>query len=497
MADKLFQLIHALSKSEKRYFNKFANMNRTESNLLKLFEAICKQKKYDEAAIKKKFTGEKFATQLFVTKKHLYDAILKSMRLYNSERSVRYRLQAMLQDIQYLYEKQLFEACNDLIAKAKQIAEQHEMFYIGLQLLYWHDKQMVRGYYKQYDEMAIEEVSTQFNLLLEKLKRERAYRTLETKMGYSYFYLQEAARLDFQEVIINNSILHDENYALSNKAKLFYYSIHTQYYYARLNWEKVYMYQKKMVLLLENDKSVNRDKMLNHVYSLNNFLHACLQTKRFEEFEDYIPLIKAIPKRYTKVKLSDAFSNEIFPKLYLLELLYYNRSKQEQKGKAIVLEIEKALATYKSRICKDDLLLIYVNVSLFYFSVGLHKDALLWLQFLLNANIKNKNNNMFYNNGILLQILLHFELEHHDLLEHLLRAAFRFFYKKKGANIFEISLLQFVKKSLAFVSQKQEKKALEDLQLVLGKKIALAENEYDISLDIKQEILFWLNRKLE
>ena len=246
MEDRLFQLIHALSKSEKRYFNKFASMNRTESNLLRLFEAICKQKSYDEAAIKKKFTGEKFVVQLFVTKKHLYDAILKSMRLYNSERSVRYRLQAMLQDIQYLYEKQLFEACNELIAKAQQIAEQHEMFYIGLQLLYWHDKQMVRGYYKKYHETEIENVTAQFNLLLEKLKRERAYRTLETKMGFSYFYLQEAARLDFQAVILKNPILHDENYALSNKAKLFYYSVHTQYYYARLDWEKVYFYQKKM-----------------------------------------------------------------------------------------------------------------------------------------------------------------------------------------------------------------------------------------------------------
>ena len=419
------------------------------------------------------------------------------MRVYNSERSVRYRLQAMLQDIQYLYEKQLFEACNDLIAKAQKIAEQHEMFYIGLQLLYWHDKQMVRGYYKKYDETAIENVTTQFNLLLEKLKRERAYRTLETKMGYSYFHLQTKKRLDFQEEIIRNPILQDENYPLSNKAKLFYYSIYTQYYYARLDWEKVYFYQKKMVLLLENDESVNRDKMLNHIYSLNNFLHSCLQTKRFQEFEQYMQLIKTIPKRYAKVKLSDALSNEVFPKLYLLELLYYNRSRQQQKGESIVSEIEKAIATYKSRIHKDDLLLIYINVCLFYFSVAHYKMALEWLHLLLNTNIPNKNDNIFYCNGILWQILIHYELEHYDLLENLLRAAFRFYNKKKEKYHFEISVLQFIKSSLGFVSQKQEKNAFRELQKTLSEQMTLHENEYDVFLDIKQETLFWIKRKLE
>ena len=134
-----------------------------------------------------------------------------------------------------------------------------------------------------------------------------------------------------------------------------------------------------------------------------------------------MPLIKSIPKRYAKVKLSDALSNEIFPKLYLLELLYYNRSRQTKKGEAIVLEIEKALANYKSRIHKDDLLLIYMNVSIFYFLANQQKTTLDWLQRLLHTNITNKANNVFYTNGILLQVIIHFELQHHQtylLLEH-------------------------------------------------------------------------------
>ena len=61
-SDPLHQLIHSLSKGEKRSFKIYASRHvlGDENNYVKLFDAIEKQKEYDEEALLKKFKNEKF-----------------------------------------------------------------------------------------------------------------------------------------------------------------------------------------------------------------------------------------------------------------------------------------------------------------------------------------------------------------------------------------------------------------------------------------------------
>ena len=49
---ELFNLIQSLSKSEKRFFKLSSSLQDGEKNYLKLFDAIEKQKSYDEKEIK-------------------------------------------------------------------------------------------------------------------------------------------------------------------------------------------------------------------------------------------------------------------------------------------------------------------------------------------------------------------------------------------------------------------------------------------------------------
>ena len=56
----LHNLIHSLSKSEKRFIRLNAQFHQGDKTYMKLFDAIEKQKKYDEEALKVKFRNEKF-----------------------------------------------------------------------------------------------------------------------------------------------------------------------------------------------------------------------------------------------------------------------------------------------------------------------------------------------------------------------------------------------------------------------------------------------------
>ncbi|MDQ3021512.1 MAG: hypothetical protein M3R36_13225 [Bacteroidota bacterium] len=85
VTDDLFQLIKSLTQSEKRFFKVYASLHHIkgdENKYFKLFNAIDKQKIYDEELIRKQFGNEKFLKQLFVVKNYLYHTILKSL-LYN------------------------------------------------------------------------------------------------------------------------------------------------------------------------------------------------------------------------------------------------------------------------------------------------------------------------------------------------------------------------------------------------------------------------------
>ena len=87
--DDLFQLIKSLSRNEKGYFKKYTLLYSAQpesaNNYTRLFDVIDGMDEYDEIALKKQFTGEKFINQLPVTKNYLYNSILKSLRSYSAQ----------------------------------------------------------------------------------------------------------------------------------------------------------------------------------------------------------------------------------------------------------------------------------------------------------------------------------------------------------------------------------------------------------------------------
>src|SRR5215207_9441723 len=94
----LFLLIKSLSKSEKRYFKLFVANGKSDANYLQLFEAMDRQEQFDEEAIRKKFKGKAFASQLHVAKIYLSELILKSLRNYHANDSVNGQILDLIRD---------------------------------------------------------------------------------------------------------------------------------------------------------------------------------------------------------------------------------------------------------------------------------------------------------------------------------------------------------------------------------------------------------------
>ena len=142
-SSELFELIHSLNKTEKRYFKlHVAKYNYAESNYLKLFDALDRQEAYDEKAIRKYFQKETFVLQLNVTKKYLFKLIMKSLNAFHADMSVNSRLNEMLINVEVLYDKGLFIPLQNILTKAKNIAVRYEKFPQLLEIIRWEKRMM-------------------------------------------------------------------------------------------------------------------------------------------------------------------------------------------------------------------------------------------------------------------------------------------------------------------------------------------------------------------
>ncbi len=124
-SDHIFQLIHAMSPAEKRYFR--LHYASEASQLTLLFDEISRLKTYDEAHLKLRLEPT-VARNIKVYKVQLQDLLLKSLTSFHSKRSVLSKVRMWLEEADILADKRLFELALDRLSKARGISRQYEEF---------------------------------------------------------------------------------------------------------------------------------------------------------------------------------------------------------------------------------------------------------------------------------------------------------------------------------------------------------------------------------
>ena len=126
----LFELIKALSKSEKRYFKLLSSRHTIgeENNYVRLFDFIDKQEVYDEEHLFREFKGEAFLHRFSITKKRLYDHILNALDAFYASSSIDAQLFKQIHSADILYTKSLYDQCGRILRSAEKLAEKHEKY---------------------------------------------------------------------------------------------------------------------------------------------------------------------------------------------------------------------------------------------------------------------------------------------------------------------------------------------------------------------------------
>ncbi|MEM6725659.1 MAG: hypothetical protein AAF598_16575, partial [Bacteroidota bacterium] len=118
--DTLYRLIRSLNQSEKGYFKKYASLHSGErnNNYIRLFEAIEKQKTYDEQQLKAQFKGERFINNFSAAKNYLNDAILRSLKAFHGGKTRLQKAKVQISDATMFFKKGFFTESDKLLQKA-------------------------------------------------------------------------------------------------------------------------------------------------------------------------------------------------------------------------------------------------------------------------------------------------------------------------------------------------------------------------------------------
>lgn len=126
----LFDLIKSLTGQEKRYFSLFSKRHiiGNGNNYKRLFDDINSQEVYNEMQVIKMLPNKKFAKHIDRHKNYLYKLILKSLRVFHSQKTLSIDMREQLDHIELLIYKNQWSQCERHIVQAKHFAEENDLF---------------------------------------------------------------------------------------------------------------------------------------------------------------------------------------------------------------------------------------------------------------------------------------------------------------------------------------------------------------------------------
>lgn len=443
---ELHDLIKSLTKSEKRFFKLHSSLQSGDKNYLKIFDAMDRQKVYDEEALKKLFARETFIKHFPSEKNHLYKLILKALRAYHAESSISGILKQEIKNIEILYRKALYAECNKLLHRAKRIAKENERFYYWFELLSWEKMLLEEAYESGVFTKDLDALIEEERDVIEKLRNLAAYHILYSKINYVFRsggYVRTEEEHAMVEEIAEHPLIKGKNTALSRRAATICYYTQGFCHWAKRDWKTSLTKFMRVKEILDEHPQIMGDLPKRYIRTLNYIINAQIELQDFDAARDNITLMRSLLD-------TNGFSGlnielQVFNASYLCELRLLDRMGEHASALELVEPILKGLEEHAPRQHKEYELEFYYVLALVHFGSGEMNKALFWINKLLNDNEPTLRQDIF-TYARLFNLVIHYELGNYDLLEYIVRSTQRFLSKKQRAHQVEVCMIDHIKK---------------------------------------------------
>ncbi|MCB9169724.1 MAG: hypothetical protein H6594_05155 [Flavobacteriales bacterium] len=443
---ELHDLIRSLSKSEKRFFKLHSALQSGDKNYLKIFDAVDKQKTYDEEALKEQFKGETFIRHFPSEKNHLYKLILKALRAYYSESTSSGQLKQEIKNIEILYEKALFKECNKLLHRAKKLARDNEKFYYLFELLSWEKMLLEEAYESGVFTKDLDALIDEERSVIEKLRNLAAYHILYSKINYVFRsggYVRSEEEHAMVEEIAQHPLIVGKNTALSHRAATICYYTQGFCAWAKRDWATALAKFQKVRTILDGHELIKRDLQKRYIRTLHYIINAQIELGDHASAQENIAAMRRLGDSQGFGGLHIAL--QVFNASYLSELRLLDRMGEHARALALVDKVIEGMEEFGPRLHKEQEIEFYYTLAIVHFGAGEMNKALFWLNKVLNDTEPTLRQDIF-TYARLFNLVVHYELGNFDLLEYIVRSTHRFLSKRHRAHDMENELIDHVKK---------------------------------------------------
>lgn len=422
MSKKLFDLIHSMSRSEKRHFSISAAAFKKDGKQAKMYKLLDGWKKYDGTKLKEWASHQNGFENLAVTANDLMSVILRTLRTYHSGRSVESEIRVLLSNIELFIDRGFFEAARKEIQKGFDLCEYHDKPDYALIFLRWN-----KVVYQVWESSVIEPELIQYHDGYSK----QMISQLETNSDYwsssnlAYHYYRQAINNNDEEAysklkeIINSDAYADQSMATTLSAKTMYYAIKILYAQITGSKEEMNGYCRMNIELIKGNREYIRDNPITFLKAQYNLVVSYLDLLQFKEAEAELDSMRQFLVEY------DLSSNMQVDMMVFQYTTYLQVRLSNLKGdftKAVELEsvVLLGLEKYSSGLSELFLFKLYYDMSYAFFGNGDYKRALFWINKILQGNVPDWQRGVYH--IAILNYMIHYEIGNLDVLISLARS---------------------------------------------------------------------------
>ena len=484
----LFELIKTLSKSEKRYFKLLAHRSAGSKSYLELFESIERQKNYQEEKIRQRFKLPK--RNFAVAKNYLQEQILKSLRNFHGDMSIKSRIHALLVNVEILFNKGLIEQCTKELKKARSLAMRHEKFGLLQEILNW-ERQFgsVSGNPTKTEAQIGEEedfiLTKQRNVLrLQSLH----HQLLEFKRKTGYIRGDEDKKIISS--IIDNPLLKDVDQALSERARYHFHCAWYNYHYLNGDFNDLYRHSEEILAL--DHSSIDEYEYLN---GMLNHIPAAFFVNRNREALHHIDLVSKIQEKLTIGKF-EHIDMQIFYYGSNYKIAAFVKTGNFDELHNTLTETEEKFVIYERNLSPERIAIMTEILALTYFLMGRPNKTRYWANRLLSSSRKHIRLDVYVSIRVL-HLLALVELQDYQTLGYSANSAYRslkMLDKSNGMYEIELEIVRALKKVPGLINHHDFKHWAQKLEMRVNKLVNRKSYHDTIEYDY---ILKWLKSKIE
>ncbi|MCX6274071.1 MAG: hypothetical protein NTV09_02530 [Bacteroidetes bacterium] len=495
-SDSLFRLICSMSKSEKRHFKLYAGRHSVEeNNYLKLFDAIEKQKSYDEGSILKKFSKETFINRFPITKKRLYETVLRSLDAFHSQSSIDAQLKRELHFAEILYKKSLYGQCAKILTSARHTAMKHEKHSSLAEIHHWQKKLIEKDNYLGQNEESISAMLHEDVLIADRMKDFNEYWNIKSRLFLllnRQGKVRNPTELNNFKKIIDNTLLKNEGKAQSHEARYLFNHIYSAYHFGTGDYKSSYRFLKRNVELIETHPAAFKEEPNIYFSVLTNLIYVSTSLKRYDEVFVLMKKLKSVPETLDTSRNED-LEIKLFSSALSIEITLYNTLSEFEKAIGLVPAIEKGLDRFGDKINRLRKAYFYFNIAVAYFGAEKYSLALRWTNRLFSEPNIDENQDI-YCFARILNLIIHIELENDDVVPYILTSTSRYLKTRNRVYKFESVFLEFIE-HLIRLNKKEDGDAIYKKLLLNLKK--LSSDPYEKTVFEYFDFIAWCKSKIE